>query len=734
MSDKQLNQVETFKRAVQLHKEGKLDKAETVYLAILSVQQDHFDALHMLGVIRFQQDRNSEALEYLSSALDRNPTSAAAWSNIGLVYARRGQLDSALASYDKALTFKSDFSEALSNRSAVLRELDRAEEALESCDRALALRPDNSMALLNRGNILRDLNRLEESLACYFEALKLSPTNAAAWSNIGLVHARLGQLERAVASYDKALALKPDYTEALCNRGAALIDLKRLAEGLASSEASLALKPDYVEALINRANALRELGRPLEALASYDKALVLKPNHSEALLNRGNVLVDLGRQEDALASYDEALALKPNYVEALVNRANALRNLKRFEEALGSYEKALYLRSDYADAYDNMGVVFAELGRFPEATKAIERAIELAPRKVHYYYNLTNYRRFERGERHVLTMEALVENKTSLSADESIYLHFALAKIYADFGDHERSFLHLIDGNNLNRQKTLFDEAATLDFFTRMQAAFAASVMREHDNTGNCSNLPIFILGMPRSGTTLVEQILASHADIFGAGEIEDFGKALISDPPTPGVSNYSPLTLSQNSGEQWRQVGERYLASIRRLAPKARRISNKTPDNFRFVGPIHLALPNAKIIHIQRNPADTCLSCFSKLFTGNNLTYTYDLAELGRYYRAYENLMSHWRNVLPKGAMLEVQYEELVRDLEGQARRIVAYCGLEWDPRCLNFHQTERPIRTASATQVRQPIYSHSLGRWRAYEAFLEPLLAELGSGIATP
>ena len=232
---------------------------------------------------------------------------------------------------------------------------------------------------------------------------------------------------------------------------------------------------------------------------------------------------------------------------------------------------------------------------------------------------------------------------------------------------------------------------------------------------------------MPRSGTTLIEQILASHPQVFGGGELWHFRKAVEGIRTALGGSPTFPELVSGMTGDDFRSLGVRYLAEIKPLARSAAHITDKMPANFMFAGLIHLALPNAPIIHTIRDPVDTCLSCFSKLFAGEQ-NHTYDLAELGRYYRHYQALMEHWHHVLPPGRILEVRYEDVVADLEGQARRIIAHCGLDWDPRCLAFHRTDRPVRTASATQVRQPIYNSAVGRWRVHEPFLGPLLAELG------
>jgi tetratricopeptide (TPR) repeat protein len=610
----------------------------------------------------------------------------------------------------------------------------RNSEALDYFSAALKVKPTDVAALSNFGLVHALLGQLEEALASYDRALAFKPDYAAALSLLnkrGNVLRRLKRPEEALASYDRALALKPNYADALNNRGNALYELNRPAEALASYDKALVIRPDNAETLHNRGNVLSDLNRPAEALASYDRALALKPNYADALNNRGNALSDLNRPVEALASYDKALALQPDYVGALNNRGNALRRLNRQVEALASYDKALALKPDYIDAYDNKGVVLTELGRFNEASIAFEWAIKFAPKRTRSFFRLTSSKRLALGDTHLRAMEELARDMPLLNTEEQIHLHFALAKALADIGDQERSFRHLLDGNALKRKQTAYDEAATLWDLERMRAALTGQIMRREEGSGERSSVPVFVLGMPRSGSTLIEQILASHPKVFAAGEIDDFVKAVVELYGTAGGALPLPEALSRMSGEQLRQLGASYVGRIKGLAPTAERIVDKLPGNFLFTGLIHLALPNARIIHTRRDVIDTCLSCFSQLFAKNH-PYSYDLAELGRYYQGYDALMAHWRGVLPENVMLEVQYEEVVADLEGQARRIVAHCGLEWDARCLDFHKTERSVRTASATQVRQPIYQSSVGRWRAYEAFLGPLLAELEPLIA--
>jgi hypothetical protein len=240
----------------------------------------------------------------------------------------------------------------------------------------------------------------------------------------------------------------------------------------------------------------------------------------------------------------------------------------------------------------------------------------------------------------------------------------------------------------------------------------------------------VFIIGMPRSGSTLVEQILASHPDVSGGGELKHFGRTLEDIQPNLGGAMTSPVLASAMTEQHFYDLGARYLAKLEEIAPSAKRITDKMTGNFSLAGIIHAALPNATIIHTVRDPVDTCISCFSKLFGKGELSYAYNLAELGRYYRHYQELMAHWNRALPPGRILDVRYEDVVNDLEGQARRIIAHCGLEWDARCVAFHKTERPVRTASATQVRQPIYKSGIGRWRLQVPAIAALLKELGTG----
>jgi len=570
---------------------------------------------------------------------------------------------------------------------------------------------------------LAGLERYDEAIRLYEKTLGMKPDHPEAHNNLAHSLQMLGRNEQALAHYEKALAIKPGYVEARNNLGAMLQTLGRLAEAIPHYEMALAARPDYAAAHKNLGNALGALNRHQEAAVYFEQALALNPNDIEAHVGLGNTLLKLERPYEAMAHFEKVLALNPANVDAHNGLGSAMHTLGRSEQAIVHYQSALAIKPADVEAHSKLGDTLLALGRLKEASAAMDRAIALSPRKAGTYWNLANAKRFAENDPHLAAMKELAQRLGSLNEEEQIDLHFALGKAYGDLGAHAQSFQHMLQGNALMRQRVSYDEANALGRFERMRKIFTAGLMDEKKGLGDPSAVPVFIIGMPRSGTTLIEQILASHPKVFGAGELRDMA-TLAEQVSAPGGSSV-PEAVPAMSGERLRRLGADYLHAVRRLAPAAERITDKMPGNFLLAGLIHLALPNARIIHACRDLRDTAFSCFSLLFTGGQ-SYSFDLGELGRYCRGYQKLMAHWHAVMP-GVILDVHYEEVVGDLEPQARRIIAHCGLDWDDACLDFHRTQRSVRTASAAQVRQPIYHSSIGRWRPHEASLQPLLQAL-------
>jgi tetratricopeptide (TPR) repeat protein len=634
---------------------------------------------------RLHQDGDLERAGRLyRSLLNAQPNNFDVLHRFGVLNFQRGRHEEALSHMLAALKIRPNEPVVLSNLGLVEAALNRPERALERHDAALAIAPRFAEAHNRRGTALWTLGRLDEALDSYRRAVEFQPNLPEAHNNLGMMLRELGRHAEALASQDRALALRPGYWAAHNHRGLALEALDRFDEALAAYDAALALKPDFAEALNNRGNALRALGRPLEALDSHQRALALNMNHAGAHNNLAISLAELGRHDEALDSYDRALALNPGFAEAA----------------------------------DNKGLLLTDLGRLDEAAAAIKAAIEINPRRIRSYYNLTQSKRIGQDDlNQVEAMRGLAKDMAALTLHERIDLCFALGKALADLGDHAGAFEALISGNALKRRMIAYDEAATLALFERLRAAYAAERFASARGQGAASAGPVFVLGMPRSGTTLLEQILASHPQVRAFGEVETWLEAVKAAGGRVAATPTAPEVAAELCADDLLGLGRRYLAAMGLAEPSDQRVVNKTTENFRHVGLIHMALPQARIIHARRDPLDTCVSCFSKQFTGE-LFYAYDLAELGRYYRAYERLMDHWREVLPPGVMLDVRYEDVVDDLEGQARRIVAHCGLDWDPRCLDFHETARAVRTASAVQVREPINTRAVGGFAALRA----------------
>ena len=611
-------------------------------------------------------------------------------------------------------------------RAKALHEKGALKDAMGLLYQAHKAAPRNAEVLTKLGGLLMTMGRPADALKCFDSLSILTPDDPAAPHDRCVALMALNRAKEAVAGFDRILAAHPGFVSAHYNRGASLAALGRPADALVSYDLALALDPKHVLALNNRGVALQALGRVPEAIQSLERAVAIDPNCAPAYTNLSNSLRQQNRFEEAMACCARALAIDPNNVVASNEQGVALGKLGRLEQAVDVFRRTIVLDPNYVEAHENLFVVLTELGRTDEATLSIEEAIRLAPGRVRPYYNLTETRKISPGDPRIANMEAIAAQMDQLGLAAKIEISFALGKTYADIKDYDRSFERLSQGCRLKRSITDYNEAGTLDMMSRAAKSFSAKLLKQKAGSGPASEVPVFILGMPRSGTTLVEQILASHPQVFAAGEIEAFLSGMISAAAASG-SDDSPEAFAAMSPEQLAALGEDYLSRVTPMAPKAARIIDKSLQSFRFAGLIHMALPKARFIHLRRNPIDNCLSCFTKLFV-SELPYTYDLGELGRYHGGYKKLMAHWRKVLPKQALLEVQYEDVVADLETQARAIVAHVGLEWDPACLAFHQTDRPVRTASLMQVRQPIYTTAVNRWRTYEKHLGPLIEALG------
>jgi tetratricopeptide (TPR) repeat protein len=522
----------------------------------------------------------------------------------------------------------------------------------------------------------------------------------------------------------KAQLRSPKSAEILTNRGIALAMTGNAKKAIAIFEKAIAAQPDYFLAHFNHGNTLQLLRRHEEAVASFGTVLRLRPDYADAHVNMALSLLELQRYGEAVSSCEAALSLRPQHVIATYNLAVALQELHRLPEAILRYQEAIALNPEYADAHHGLGIALQMIGRADAAHAALTRAVELAPSSGRLLRDLITSRPLEPGDALIERLQKLSD--ANLPDADRIHLHAALGKAHCDLGDHRRGFRHFLQANALQRSLIEYDENAELALFARVREIFDSGLLARASGLGDPSDVPIFVVGMPRSGSTLVEQILASHSQVVGGGEIKAFSAAV----KTLGLGPFeSPKFLEKVRGlshDQLSQIGRDYLSLIRPLGPAAARITNKFNSNYMCVGLISLCLPRAKIIHAVRNPIDTCVSRFTSVFNAGS-SYSYDLAELGRYHSAYEALMEHWRKVLPAGTMMDLAYEDLILEPETQIRGVLAHCGLDWEPECLAFHSTDRVVATPTRLQVRTPIYTSSIGRWKRYAEFLGPLLVAL-------
>ena len=678
--------------AEQKRRHNFLGDADELARRAAAADPNNAEAAHTLGLIAHQSGKLAEAIEHVRRAAALAPDNALYHANLGEMCRMAGRVDEAIAAGSRAIELDSQNAGAHSNLGIAFFDHGKFEDALPYYERAIALQPDFVQAHSNRGNALQRLKRFADAEPCYRRALELQPAFADGWNNLGTCLRELGQLDEAFAAYKKALELQPNNPDTLDNLGLALKDLNRFDEA---------------------ADAMR-------------RALVIGPSRAAFHTHYGSLLLDQDKFDEAETAVTRALALDPRDHDAFNQMGRIAFERGDLEASLAHYRRALDLKPDLGDAYNNMGNTLKELGHLKEAHDAFLEALRLDPSVTGTYVNLADSKTFAPDDPYLAAMEGLAAKK--LSGKDRMQLDFALGKVYADLKDYPRSFTHLRNANAAKRATVTYDEAGVLAFFDRIEATFTRDLMRAKAGGGDPSLAPIFVIGMPRSGTTLVEQILASHPMVHGAGELKTLADVVSSIRDAAGNKLPYPEFIPALDAVALRHTGAQYLAELRKLAPESERVTDKMPSNYYFAGLIHLALPNARIVHCVRDPIDTCVSCFSKLFSGEQI-HTYDLAELGRYYKRYERLMAHWRRVLPKDRMLDIRYEDVVADLETQARRLLAYCGLPWDGCCLAFYKTERPIRTASATQARQPIYTSAVGRWRVYENELQPLLAALVS-----
>jgi len=697
---------------VAMIQQGRVHQAEEAAHALLRAHPGVGMIWKILSVALVRQGKN--ALPALRKTAELMPGDAEAHSNLGSALLAAGQWAQALASLQRALELRPDDADTLTEAADAACALGRPEEAVALYERALSLDPRSPHVSNNLGNTYVALGRLEDATRCYRAALESHPHSAELLSNLADALRQRGQLEEAIELSERAIASEPSLARAHNVLGVCLGGLGRRERAVECLRQGLALDPRSVEALTNLASMLRELGERREALALYRRAVELDSNRPESHCGLGQSLFELRHLDEAAGCFRRALTLRPAYPLAQLGLAAALRVQGRAEEAEASCEAALAGAADDAEALVLLAELRADRGRFDEAERLLERAITLDARCSTAYCSIAAHRRMTREDTAWLSgAQSLIEGPPPLR--QHIALRYALGKYFDDVGEYDSAFQQYREANELTRRYgSRYDGEKLAARITRLTDRFDAGFIHELQSRGSPSERPIFVVGMPRSGTSLAEQILASHPEVFGAGEVR-FWDAAFGVVEKTGLEPRATAALVPGFAAE-------YLARLAAAPEGAVRVVDKMPANFLYAGLIHGVFPRARIIHMRRDPLDTCLSIYFQNFF-NMSPYGHDLEHLAHYYGQYLRIMSHWRAVLPATALLEVPYEALVADQETWTRRMVSFIDLPWDPRCLDFHRTERTVITASRWQVRQRLHSASVGRWRNYEKFLAPL-----------
>ena len=581
----------------------------------------------------------------------------------------------------------------------------KIQEALDLFESILEKDPENLLALNDKGVALNSLGKYEEAIKAFADVISIDRSDSNAVFNLisnYFAIGALGEIDKILEKYGACLSEN---------------DVKRIKNDLAL------MKPHYYNKL---GGDKKKLGRLEEAITNYRHAIALKPNFPEAHINLGIALREKGELDSAIKHYREALKLQPSSTETYINLAHAVQEKGKLNVAMRIFQKVLQIDSASIKALAGVSSILEQQGEFEKALDLLNPLIETKVYDVDVALAFAKIcRHFNCHDKAIEVIEQVFEkNSQSLALDQKVHLLFALGELNDNICSFDRAFEYYRQANKLKPSN--FEPEAHAKQIDRLMKVYNSDFMKNAPCSENISEIPIFIVGMPRSGTSLIEQILSSHPEVYGAGELIYMDEIVSSLSSKLGANSKYPECLMELTHEKCNTFAKIYLDRLNDCSRNAHRIIDKMPYNFLHIGFISLLFPNCRVIHAARNPLDTCLSCYFQNFMGEH-GYTYDLKNIGEYYKQYQKLMQHWKKV-SFISMMEVGYEDLISDQEKVSRDIVQFCGLEWNDRCLRFYDSKRVVRTASYDQVRQPIYKKSVDRWKNYEPYLDPLKEALG------
>jgi tetratricopeptide (TPR) repeat protein len=697
---------------VGLVNQGRVREAESHARSLLAKHPDEGMVWKILSVALVHQGR--DALTELRRTTELLPADAEAHRNLATAWRGRGEWTEALVSLRRALELQPHDADGFAEAGDAMRALGRVREAVPLYERALLLDPRLIEARNNLGNAFLEMQQNLDAARCYRLAVEAQPDNPVILCNLGNAQRLLGLLDEAKICLQRAIALDRTLSVAHSYLGLVHVDLGQREAAVMNFRQAIELNPGDTTALNCLGGVLRDLGRRRDAVTAFERAIAVNPASAESHCHLGEVLFEMRRVGAAMDCYHRALTLQPKFAPAHLSLGMALRQQRRPADAEASCQAALDIDPNYVEALSFLGELKADRGEFAQAEELFAQAIAIDPKFHSAFAGIATHRKMsvaDSGWRQ--GVETLLRKRLPLNAEVS--LRYALGKYFDDVRQYDDAFGHYSQANELTkRYGATYDRTQFSALVSRIIGRFQPDFIRQCHTAASVADLPIVVVGMPRSGTSLAEQILASHPAVFGAGELTFWHGAyrrLEQSAPesAPGASLLKDMARN-------------YLERLTAVGKDSLRVVDKMPANFLYAGLIHAVFPKARIIHMQRHPLDTCLSIYFQNFF-NIGPYANDLANMAHYYREYLRLTDHWRRTLPATALLEVPYEALTADQEGWTRRMLDFAGLPWDPKCLDFHATDRVVITASKWQVRQKINTASTGRWRNYEKFLGPL-----------
>ncbi len=709
-----------------LREAGRIEEAVLAYQMAAKINPSYANAYFNLGMALHDSGDAAGAQKAFETVAALDPGDAHGWNALGTTLAEQGEPEKALECLERAAQLRPRDPQVAYNHAGCLRQLNRVDDAADEYRRAVDIQPGYVEANYNLALVERLRGNDVAAEHAFQNVLRTNPRHAKAMVGLASIRRDAGDRQAAIPLLLDAIELDSENARAAGLMLACFQDENKLDAGIKMLSARLATNPESLGIRMALGEMLMELDEWDAAASHYAAVIERIPDHAGAHNGLSQAYDRLRRTDEAIAICHKAIEYRPDFADAHCNLGLALRQKGQTRAAIKAYNDAVKLDQNYSAAWNNLGVAYTEVGEIEKALECYGRAVRLEPELAAAYLNISRAKKFTASDKPEIERIEAMAGRGGLPDEVRANFHGALGKMYEDCGEYDKAFPHYLESNRFMRKRHRFDRDNFLKWAGQFRTAFNEQFFTSVKGFGDPSRRMVFIVGMPRSGTTLVEQILSSHPDVYGADELTKVAELAETLPERLGVRGRYPNCVASLDAETAAALANEYLSYVDSLAGPESLVTDKMPTNFYHLGLISAMLPHARVIHCQRDAMDVCFSNFVQIF-GEAHYYSYDLSDTAAYYREYEKMMAHWRAVLPL-PMLDVSYETLVENQEAESRRLVEFLGLPWDDRCLQFHRTERSVRTASNWQVRQPIYKTSAQRWKRFESHLQALKTDLG------